>query len=132
MQTADDADIAELAMRLRNRDLYKTLDLRAFGEDEGKQTQWARWIDREFKDKIAAGTVIKDPDAAISIYTQIGGDDEKVHKKLHVLDQAEGPREITALSKMIETLRAKRQFTRYFFADEADRDRARQRKGGTR
>ena len=132
LQTADDADIAELAMRLRNRDLYKTLDLRAFGEDEGKQTQWARWIDREFKDKISAGTVIKDPDAAISIYTQIGGDDEKVHKKLHVLDQAEGPREITALSKMIESLRAKRQFIRYYFADEADRDRARQRKGGTR
>ena len=76
--------------------------------------------------------MIKDPDAAISIYTQIGGDDEKVHKKLHVLDQAEGPLEITALSKMIEALRARRQFTRYHFADEADRDRARQRGGGTR
>jgi len=65
-------------MRLRNRDLYKTLDLRVFGEDEGRQTQWARRIDREFKAKIAAGTVIRDADAAISIYTQIGGDDEKV------------------------------------------------------
>ena len=132
MQTADDADIAGLATRLRNRELYKTLDLRAFGEDEGEQTQWARRIDRDFKEKLAAGTVSKDPDAAISIYAQIGGDDEKVHKKLHVLDQAEGPREITTLSKMIETLRSKRQFTRYYFADEADRDKARQRKGGTR
>jgi hypothetical protein len=54
-----------------------------------------------------------------------------VHKKLHVLDQAAGPREITTLSKMIETLRAKRQFTRYYFADEKDREKARQRKGGT-
>jgi uncharacterized protein len=132
MKLANDPDIAALATRLRNRDLYKTLDLRAFGEDEGRQTQWARRIDREFKEKIVAGAVIKDPDAAISIYTQIGGDDEKVHKKLHILDQAEGPREITTLSKMIETLRAKRQFTRYYFADEADRDRARQRKGGPR
>jgi HD superfamily phosphohydrolase len=132
MQTARDQDIARLAARLRNRDLYKTLDLRAFGEDEGRQTQWARRIDRDFKDQIAARTVIKDPDAAVSIYTQIGGDDEKVHKKLHVLDQAEGPREITTLSKMIETLRAKRQFTRYYFAEEGDRDRARQRRGGTR
>ena len=76
--------------------------------------------------------MIRDPDAAISIYTQIGGDDEKVHKKLHILDQAEGPREITKLSKMIETLQPKRQFTRYYFADEADRDAARQGRGGTR
>ncbi len=132
MQGAADTDIGELATRLRNRDLYKTLDLRAFGEDEGRQTKRARWIDWNFKDKLAAGTVIKDPDAAISIYTQIGGDDEKVHKKLHVLDQAEGPREITALSSMIETLQAKRQFTRYYFADENDRDKARQSRGGTR
>jgi len=76
--------------------------------------------------------VIQDPDAAISIYTQIGGDDERVYKKLHVLDQAEGPREITTLSKMIAILGPRRQFTRYYFAEEADRDRARQRKGGTR
>ena len=132
MQAAGDPEIAGLATRLRNRDLYKTLDLRAFGEDEGKQTQWARRIDREFKEQLAAGSVIKDPDAAISIYTQIGGDDERVYKKLHVLDQAEGPREITTLSKMIAILGPRRQFTRYYFADEADRDRARQRKGGTR
>jgi hypothetical protein len=132
MQTADDAGIAGLATRLRNRDLYKTLDLRAFGEDEDKQIKRAKRIDREFKDKIAAGTVIKDTDAAISIYTHIGGDDEKVHKKLHVLDQAQGPREITTLSNMIATLSKTRRFTRYYFADEADRDRARQHKGGAR
>ena len=132
MQAAGDPEIAGLATRLRNRDLYKTLDLRAFGEDEGKQTQWARRIDREFKEQLAAGSVIKDPEAVISIYTQIGGDDERVYKKLHVLDQAEGPREITTLSKMIAILGPRRQFTRYYFADEADRDRARQRKGGPR
>jgi len=132
MQAAGDTDIAELAKRLNNRDLYKTLDLRAFGEDEGRQTHWARRIDREFKDKLVAGKVIKDADAAISIYTQIGGDDEKVYKKLHVLDQAEGPREITTLSRMIESLRPRRQFTRYYFADETDRDKARQPRGGIR
>jgi uncharacterized protein len=132
MQAANDAAIAELATRLRNRDLFKTLDLRAFGEDEGKQAKWARWIEKEFKDKLEAGTVIRDPGAVISIYTQIGGDDEKVHKKLHVLDQAEGPKEITVLSDMIKTLQAKRQFTRYYFSDEGDRDRARQGRGGIR
>jgi len=46
MQAAGDSDMAKLAVRLRNRDLYKTLDLRPFGEDEGRQTQWARRIDR--------------------------------------------------------------------------------------
>jgi HD superfamily phosphohydrolase len=132
MQAAENADIAILARRLLNRELYKTLDLRAFGEDEGKQTQWARRIDRDFRAKLDAGTVIKDQGASISIYTQIGGDDEKVHKKLHVLDQAEGPREITTLSKMIEVLQPKRQFTRYYFADESDREKARQRRGGSR
>ncbi len=79
-----------------------------------------------------AGTVIKDAGAAISIYTQIGGDDEKVHKKLHILDPAEGPREIPVLSGMIRSLLAKRQFTRYYFADKADRKKALQRTGGTR
>jgi HD superfamily phosphohydrolase len=132
MQAANDSAIAELARRLRNRDLYKTLDLRAFGEDPGRQTRWGRWIDQMFKDKVDAGTVIKDPNAAISIYTQVGGDDEKVHKKLHILDQAEGPKEITTLSDMIRALQPKRQFTRYYFADDADRDRARQHRGGTR
>jgi HD superfamily phosphohydrolase len=91
MQAASDPDIARLARRLQNRDLYKTLDLRAFGEDEGRQTQWGRRIDRDFTGEMKTGAVIKDADAAISIYTQVGGDDEKVHKKLHVLDQAEGP-----------------------------------------
>ncbi len=132
MRASDDPALAALARRLRNRDLYKTLDLRAFGEDEGRQAQWARRIEQTFEDQIAAGTVIRDAEAGISIYTQVGGDDEKVHKKLHVLDQAIGPREITTLSKMIETLRTKRPFTRYYFADESDRDRARQPRGGSR
>lgn len=66
------------------------------------------------------------------IRRQIGGDDEKVHKKLHILDQAKGPTEITAMSDIIRTLQPKRQFTRYYFADADDRDKARERKGGTR
>jgi hypothetical protein len=53
MQAASDPNIAGLAIRLSNRDLYKTLDLRAFGEDEGRQTRLGRWIDQEFKDELA-------------------------------------------------------------------------------
>lgn len=66
----------------------------------------------------------KDTKASISIHTQIGDDDEKVHKKLHILDQAGQAEEIA--TDMIKALRQKRQFTRYYFAERSDRDRARQ------
>ena len=46
-----------------------------------------------------------------------------MHNKLHILD-AGRPREISEMSKMIETLASKRQFTRYYFAESADRDTA--------
>ena len=46
-----------------------------------------------------------------------------MHNKLHILDAGK-PREITELSKMIETLASKRQFTRCYFAESADRDMA--------
>ena len=125
MTTAGDREIAELAQRLRARRLYKTLDLRDFGHDEGRQRKEARRIDRDFIEGLRNGTVIKDEGAAISIYTQIGGDDEKTHKKLHILD-ANVPREITEMSPLVSTLKEKLQFTRYYFANEADRAAARQ------
>ena len=42
---------------------------------------------------------------------------------LHILDAGK-PRGITELSKMIETQAGKRQFTRCYFAESADRDMA--------
>ena len=121
MQQGRDPDIAELAMRLRNRQLYKTLDIGRFGSDIGKQRQAARRIDREFSEQLVNGVVIKDEDAAVGIYTPIGGDEDRMHKKLHILD-AGRPREITEMSKMIESLASERRFTRYYFADAAHRD----------
>lgn len=126
MEHGDDPGIAELATRLRERQLYKTLDIGRFGSDFGKQRQAARRIDREFSEKLDEGVVIKDEDAAVGIYTPIGGDDDRMHKKLHILD-AGRPREITEMSKIIEGLASKRRFTRYYFADSADRDIAIQR-----
>jgi hypothetical protein len=105
------------------------LDLRAaFGHDPGKQTRAARRIDKDFEEKIKSGAVIKDESAAISLYTQIGGDDEKTHKKLHILDPKRGTREITDVSPdFVGQLKEKKQFTRYYFANESDRNRARGR-----
>jgi HD superfamily phosphohydrolase len=128
MTRANDPDISDLAARLRERRLYKTLDLRAaFGHDEGRQRQAARYIDKEFETQLKGGAVIKDEGAAVSIYTQIGGDDEKAHKKLHILD-ARGPREITEMSRIVRELGEKTQFTRYYFEHESDRQAARSRR----
>jgi uncharacterized protein len=125
MTHACDQRIASLATRLRGRQLYKTLDLRAsFGHDEGRQQQAARRIDQQFEAQLREGSVVKDEGAAVSIYTQIGGDDEKAHKKLHILD-ARGPREITELSSIVRELGRKTQFTRYYFENESDRESAR-------
>lgn len=126
MTSASDQSIAELARRLRNRELYKTLDLRSFGHsDEGSQRYAARRIDKEFAKGRENGSVIKDEGAAIGIYTQIGGDDDKTHKKLHILDAGQ-PKEITELSVVVRELaEKKRQFIRYYFETESDRNRAR-------
>lgn len=131
MQSAENKEIAALARRLRGRDLYKTLDLRSFGFDEGRQQRAARKIDTDFKTHSLAGTVFKDEGAAIGIYTQIGGDDERAHKKLHILDEATGPTEISKVSKVVGALAPKAQFTRYYFESESDRDQAKRRKKET-
>jgi HD superfamily phosphohydrolase len=127
MVHAVDPLVCDLAIRLRERRLYKTLDLRAFGHDEGKQRLAARRIDRDFEAQRASGEVIRDDGAVVSIYTQIGGDDEKAHKKLHILD-ARGPREITELSRIVKSLEQKAQFTRYYFKNESDRQSARRKR----
>lgn len=124
MTEAPDATVTALARRLRERRLYKALDLRAFGHDDGRQRQMGRRIDRDFVDELRSETVIKDESAVVSLYSQIGGDDDKTHKKLHILD-SRGPREITELSDVVAALAQKRQFTRYYFESESDRQRAR-------
>ena len=121
MEQADDPVIANLAVRLRERRIYKTLDIGRFGSDFGRQRKAARKIDHIFKDKLYDGTVIKDDNASVGIYTPIGGDEDKMHKKLHILDAGQ-PREITEMSKMIEALASTHQFTRYYFAKVSDRD----------
>ncbi len=127
MCRAPDSEVQNLAIRLRARRLYKALDLGAFGYDEGKQRAAARRIDTDFRAGLESGRILKDEGAAISIYTQIGGDDERAHKRLHILDNGK-PTEITRISKVVEAMREPKKFTRYYFEDETDRDRARGKK----
>jgi len=124
LSLAEDELIADTACRLRDRRLYKTLDLAEFGEDQGRQRGRLRRIKERFGDKLAAEDVLLDEKAAIGIYAEIGGDEERMHKKLHILDDAD-PREISQLSPLIEALVTKKQFTRLYFKDLVDRDAAR-------
>ena len=124
MSRAEDADVADMAIRLRERKLYKTLDMAEFGEDPGKQRGRLRRIREKFADQIEAETIMLDDKAAIGIYAEIGGDEERMHKKLHILD-GDNPVEISKLSPLIEALGTKKQFTRLYFADATERDAAR-------
>ena len=131
MTRAQTPSIASVAERLRKRDLFKTLALESVGFDAGAQRQKARLIDEHFKVKIETRMVCKDEGAKASIYTQIGGDEDRMHKKLHVLD-GKKPREISELSKLVEALTTPKGFTRYYFESESDRETARNLKKGGR
>ncbi len=124
MGHADDKMISDTATRLRNRFLYKTLDLAEFGEDQGLQRGKLRRIKAIYANQINAEDVLIDEEAAVGIYAEIGGDEARMHKKLHVLDGGK-PKEISKLSPLIDALLTKSQFTRVYFVKAADRDEAR-------
>lgn len=125
MSRAEDTDVKEIATRLRERKLYKTLDIAEFGEDDGTQRKRLRHIKTKFAAQIEAGTVMLDDKASIGIYAEIGGDDDRMHKKLHILD-GNKPVEISKLSPLIQALETKKQFTRLYFSAVCDRDTARE------
>ena len=123
MGTAKDSLIKDIAERLKDRRLYKTLDLGTFGADEGRQRGAARRIDAHFKNH--PKTVLKDESASLGIYSQIGGDDEKAHKKLRILYADGADHEISSVSDPIKVMtQKKRLLIRYYFANEADRTKA--------
>ncbi|WP_051341635.1 HD domain-containing protein [Azospirillum halopraeferens] len=126
MSKASNPSVSEMAARLKERRLYKTLDIADFGSDKGIQRQQLRRITARFREQIENGTVIVDG-AQIGIYAEIGGDEDRMHKRLHILDAAK-PAEISRLSALVGALEQKKDFTRVFFADEEERDVA--RKGG--
>jgi HD superfamily phosphohydrolase len=119
---ANDEEISALAKRLRNRNLYKTLDCRDFDRDLEWQAAGAKKVDKRFD--LNGGRVIKDDGARLSIYTQIGGDEEKAHKKLRILDANKKTPEITSVGAIVSSLPYLLKLTRYYFADAKDRETA--------
>jgi uncharacterized protein len=120
MARAEDEAIADLAARLRERRLYKTLDVASIGYDQESQVKWSKRIDIRFSKAIADGAVLKD-EAKLTIYTQIGADEERMHKKLHILD-GEKPVEIGKSSLLVSALVAPKTFTRYYFSTDSARN----------
>jgi uncharacterized protein len=123
MMFARNATISKLAHGLRHRELYKTLDCRSFDPASEWQAVSIKKIDRG-SDSFS-GAVIKDDGAKLSIYTHVGSDDEKAHKKLRILETSGKVPEITALDGIAAKLQDLR-LTRYYFENSKDRDTARQ------
>ncbi len=126
LRAAQDVEIADLAGRLLDRRLYKTLDIAEFGSDAGRQQMKLRGIKKKYAADIEAERIMIDEEAKLRIYSEVGGDDEKRHKKIHILDGG-SPKEIIDIkvSPVIYSLKDPKQFTRVYFADEAQRDEAR-------
>jgi uncharacterized protein len=123
--TAKDSYVQDMAGRLRNRQLFKALDIETvFAESSERQRSAIRRIERTYAGEMGR-TVLKDT-ATVSIYGAVGADDAAAQKRLMILT-TNGLREITELSPVVEPLsRGKgRSFTRFYFADSEERDRAR-------
>jgi uncharacterized protein len=122
---ARDTYIREMANRLRNRGLFKALDIETgFPESTERQRRAIRQIEQEYAGEMGR-TVLKDR-TTISIYGVVGADDAQAQKRLMILT-ANGLREITELSRAVDALSGGgRSFNRFYFADPAARDRARE------
>jgi HD superfamily phosphohydrolase len=123
---ARDGFIRDIARRLRNRVLFKSLDIEGvFGESAEPQRRAIRRIERDYASEMNR-TVLRDR-ATITAYGIIGADDAEAQKRL-MIRTSNGLREITELSPAIRALAdgTPRVFTRFYFADEAARDRARE------
>jgi len=124
MTSAQDPIVSRLATRILKRNLYKPIDVRDFAEDGGSQRRYARKIDEKFNGDSDSGNIIKDEKVSLSIYNQVGGDDEKAHKKLRIKEPNGNIREILKLSKLVEHLAVSQRLVRYYFENEDDREKA--------
>jgi uncharacterized protein len=132
----DDADTAELARRLRERRLYKALDINTecpvLPGEEPSQTEERRLREiRRVEERLteALRKVILEDREFISIYGEIGADQAKTHKMLSILlKDGTTTREITVLSPTIRILSKPRSLTRFYFPTTTMRDQMHSRR----
>jgi hypothetical protein len=117
-----DARLASIAKRILTRDKPYALDIQALSFDDPEHERRAeKYLDSLLKKEFGV-TVFKD-EANLTLYGEIGADDEKAHKRLMILLPTKDVREITKLHELT-VLRAdiKRRLLRYYFLDEAQRN----------
>lgn len=121
LSASKDAFIGDLATRIRNRRLYKVLDIEnAFPDSAEQQRRAIRRIRQNYADSLNR-TVLQDV-VKVNIYGTVGADDEQAQKRLMIFKGGE-LREITELSNVVKAV-GERSFTRFFFAGSATRDQA--------
>ena len=131
MVKAKDGEVSELARRLRERDLYKAIDVNrefpilpgeTFEAAEQRRQEKMEKLEKVVGKKALGKTVLRDSEP-ISVYGEVGGDEAKRHKKLSIMLAGNGTREITQLSPSIHALIGKRSIVRYYFKDDSERKR---------
>lgn len=125
MIRAGDKMISLLACCLRDRKPYRTYDPAELGSDSGLQAAKIRKIQKAFGAQLKIGEVIKD-EISLGIYSEVGGDEERMHKRLHVFNGSKAE-EISdhKISPLVNALSNKKSFRRFYFAKESDRNKAR-------
>jgi len=127
-----DQPAADLARRLQERRLYKALDIDtecpACPGESSERTEERRQreiLRLETMLKTAIGDSVLVDEGEISIYGEIGADQARTHKMLSILLRDGSTHEITELSPLIRTLGKRRSVVRFYFPDDATRDKAR-------
>jgi hypothetical protein len=127
-----DRAASDLARRLRDRRLYKALDIDtecpALPGEDSEQTEERRQreiLRLEGLLEAEIGKTVLVDSSPISIYGEIGADQAKTHKMLSIRLRDGSTREITELSSLIRTLSRKREIVRFYFPDDVARDMVR-------
>lgn len=112
--------LRDLAQRIMNRDIPKCLDIQAkfpMSSDSDLRMNLKRKLKQKFHNKI--GKSVFSDSANLSIYGEIGSDEDLAHKRLMILGQDGQKREITTMPNAMvqgET----RAFERYYFLNEGE------------
>lgn len=128
MAKGGDLPASDFARRLRDRRLLKAFDVNSefpvkpgetFERTEARRQREIAKIEKRIGKEFDA-TIFKDAEK-LDVYGEIGADEAKRHKKLSILLKDGTTREITQLSPTIKTLIGRRNFVRYYGADDSIR-----------
>lgn len=110
------------ALKLLNREHLHVLDISAHYADEQSVANAIRRIDNHIGERIGRDVFKDEP--PYNLYSQSGGEVEKVHKKIRILDGSGNPKEIIDFDDTIisRELTKKKRLIRYYFLTADDRN----------